>query len=129
MRGTAPGLYRLLRIGAVAISMASIGTLTACGSSGPSAAQSASSTTCQQVSAVLSDGPDPGDDPVGYAEAQIGPLRHIHTTDRSLQRALYRLDTAYSLFFSHDGNATARATVSRAATSVDALCPGAGAGT
>ncbi len=35
--------------------------------------------TCKQVEAVLSDGPDPEADPVGYAQAQILPLREIHT--------------------------------------------------
>src|SRR5580658_9784510 len=36
---------------------------------------------CRQVSAVLADGPDPDSDPVGYAEAQILPLRQVHTSD------------------------------------------------
>jgi hypothetical protein len=66
---------------------------------------------------------------VGYAEAQIGPLRQIHTSDRPLQLALDRLDSAYKTFFSDDGTVRAKAAVSTAAKSVDALCPGAGAGT
>lgn len=84
--------------------------------------------TCRQLSAVLSDGPDPGDDPVGYAEAQIRPLRQIHSTDRPLQVAVDRLDAAYEELFDKPGSAAARASVSHAATAVDALCPGAGAG-
>ena len=35
----------------------------------------------QQVSAVLSDGPDLDSDPVGHAEAQILPLRQISAPD------------------------------------------------
>lgn len=121
---------KLLRVGLVAIGMASIGVLGGCGSSGSSSAETpspASPATCQMVSAVLSDGPDPGADPVGYAEAQIIQLRQIHTTDDRLQLAVDRLASAYEVFFKTDGNA-ARATVSRAAAAVDTLCPGADAG-
>jgi len=128
LRRTAPAVDRLLRIGALAIVIGSIGTLSACGSSGRSTSETASSTTCRQVDAVLSDGPDPGEDPVGYAEAQIAPLLQIRTTDQSLQRALDRLDSAYEAFFSEDGSAEARKAVTEAARSVNALCPGADAG-
>jgi hypothetical protein len=123
-------LEKLLRVGAVAIGLGSIGVLGGCGSSANSGAETASSAspaTCQMVSAVLSDGPDPGADPVGYAEAQIIQLRQIHTTDRRLQLAVDRLASAYVAFFKSNGKA-AGATVSRAAASVDALCPGADAG-
>ena len=57
--------------------------LTACGSSGPAQSSAAVKSACQQVSAVLSDGPDPDADPVGYAEAQIQPLHQIHTSDQT----------------------------------------------
>jgi hypothetical protein len=128
LRRTAPGLDKLLRVGAVAIGMASIATLSGCGSSDRSTAQTASP-TCQLVAAVLSDGPDPGDDLVGYAEAQIRPLRQIHTADRTLQQAIDRLDAAYQTFFDDGGASAALASVSHAANSLDTLCPGAGAGT
>ena len=48
--------------------------LCSCGSSVHSVA-AATQDTCQRVSAVLSNGPDPDADPVGYAEAQVLPLR------------------------------------------------------
>ena len=54
----------------------------------PPSKSSTVKTTCQQVSAVLSDGPDPGADPVGYAFAQVLPLRELHTSDSSLQTAI-----------------------------------------
>jgi hypothetical protein len=47
------------------------------------------------VSAVLSDGPDPTADPVGYAEAQIVPLRAVRTDDVSLRQVLGQLADAY----------------------------------
>ena len=31
---------------------------------------------CNELNGVLSDGPDPGDDPVGYTLSQILPLQH-----------------------------------------------------
>jgi hypothetical protein len=77
------------------------------------------------VSAVLSDGPDPGADPVGYAEAQVLPLRQIHAPDKRLQAAIDHLASAYQQFFSSDGAATAKQAVSQASRRVDALCPGA----
>ena len=40
---------------------------------------------------MLSDGPDPDSDPVGYAEAQILPLGQIHTSDAQLRTAIGKL--------------------------------------
>src|ERR1700735_4274208 len=80
--------------------------LTACGSSGSSSA-TAAKTACQQVSAALSDGPDPGTDPVGYAQAQVLPLQQIHTSDQSLQEAVGALAEAYPQFSSRNGHASA----------------------
>jgi hypothetical protein len=117
-----------LRFGALAIGTASIAVLGGCGSSAGPAPHTGPVAACQLVSAVLSDGPDPAQDPVGYAEAQFGPLRQLHTSDRSLQAAVDRLSSAYETFFHDGGSATGRKTVSEAAGSVNALCPGAGAG-
>jgi hypothetical protein len=117
------------RGGAPVLAVLAAGTLTlsACGSSGSSQAWTtlAVKTTCQDVSGVLADGPDPGADPVGYAEAQIVPLRQIHTGDKSLQSAVDALASAYQQFFRSDGASAAKQAVSRASHSVNHICPGA----
>jgi len=97
--------------------------LAACGSSGRSSA--ALDRTCQHLSAVLSDGPDPAADPVGFAEAQILPLRQVHTDDPTLQQAVGHLDAAYQETFESDGAATAERAVATASARLDAICPGA----
>jgi hypothetical protein len=107
----------------------------ACGSSGSAdtaatagASSAAAEAACQQVSAVLSDGPDPGADPVGYAEAQIQPLRQIRTSDATLGQAVSALATAYSGYFTTNGTSkTATATLTAAINRINTLCPGAGA--
>ena len=43
---------------------------------------------------MLSDGPDPDADPVGYALSQIVPLGQIHTSDRSVATTVRRLIAA-----------------------------------
>jgi hypothetical protein len=107
----------------------SAAVLAACGSSAPSgqASGQVAHTTCQEVSAVLSDGPDPGTDPVGYAFAQIRPLRAITVSgDRPLQDAIDGLALAYQHFYEADGvGATAKNAVGVAGAKIDALCPGA----
>jgi hypothetical protein len=117
----APGLA-LLAAGAL--------LLTACGSAAPSAAapsagSAAVKSVCQQVSAVLSDGPEPGSDPVGYAEAQIQPLRQIDISDQSLRTAVDKLSAAYQQFYDSNGAGAAKQAVSRAAHTVNTICPGA----
>jgi hypothetical protein len=102
--------------------------LSACSSSGNAAAAAASAKTCQQVSAVLSDGPDPSEDPVGYAEAQILPLRQVHTSDLQLRAAISKLASAYAAFFADNGKSeSAASAVLAAAAHMNKLCPGAGA--
>jgi hypothetical protein len=96
--------------------------LSACGS-GPSS--EASHQTCQSVAAVLSDGPDPGADPVGYAEAQVIPLRQIHTSDTALQSAIDKLASAYEQFYEAKGSAASQREVTAASSQVNAICPGA----
>jgi hypothetical protein len=87
----------------------------ACSSSTAHASAPATESTCQQVSAVLSDGPDPDADPVGYAEAQILPLR-----------AITQLADAYQRFFSSDGKSTnAKESVVVASNKLNSICPGA----
>ncbi len=120
---------RLVGLGVVALSCA---PLVACGSAGSSAppSSSAAAVTCQRVTAVLSDGPDPDADPVGYAFAQVHPLEQIKSTsDAALQRAIDDLASAYQDFYQSNGSsASAKQAVSQAGEKLDTLCPGAGAG-
>jgi hypothetical protein len=105
-----------------------VGCLTGCGSntsSQPPGQSPAVKSVCQQISAVLSDGPDPGADPVGYALAQILPLRQLHTSDGALQTAIDDLATAYQEFYRSNGGKSAATAVSRASDKVNAICPGA----
>jgi hypothetical protein len=102
--------------------------LAACSSSPHPAAAAASTKTCAQVTAVLSDGPDPGDDKVGYAEAQILPLRQVHASTPALRSAISDLADAYARFFASNGKSpTATRAVAAAAAHINKLCPGAGA--
>lgn len=116
------------------IALAVLLPLSACGSSGSAAraatagAPGASATTCEQVSAVLADGPDSDTDPLGYAEAQIQPLRQIHTADAGLGQAVSALATAYSGYYTANGaSKTATATLTGAIKQINKLCPGLGA--
>ena len=98
--------------------------LCSCGSSAHPAA--ATQDTCQRVSAVLSDGPDPEADPVGYAEAQIRPLRQISAPDQALGTAIGQLADAYQEFFESNGTSSkAKEAISVASKKVDSVCPGA----
>jgi hypothetical protein len=81
--------------------------------------------TCRDVAAVLSDGPDRGADPVGYAEAQVIPLRQIYTPGKSLRAAIDDLASAYRKFWRTNGSRAAKQAVRRADAKVNAICPGA----
>jgi hypothetical protein len=102
----------------------------ACGS----ASSQASSTTvlgtavqqdCTTVSDVLSDGPDPDTDPVGYAQAQVLPLRQLTISDTTLQRAVLMLASAYQTLSTSTTSTRAAAakTVSKAENEVNKICP------
>ncbi len=102
----------------------------ACGSSSSSASAGASASvtqaSCQQVSAVLSDGPDPDADPVGYAEAQILPLRQVSAPNPALHVAIDQLANAYQEFFASNGKSSnAEEAVAVASKKLDSICPGA----
>jgi hypothetical protein len=102
--------------------------LSACGSGSgqPAASSAAASRACEQITAALSDGPDPGSDPVGYAEAQILPLGQVRTSDPALRAAIAELAEAYRRYFSSDGT-SAQGALAKAAADMNRLCPGAGA--
>lgn len=111
-----------------AMAMALMVLLGACGSS--SASRSTSSRaevkqTCRQVQAVLSDGPEPQADPVGYAQAQVLPLRQIHTSDKGLRAAIGGLAFAYESFAAGNGDRLSKSAVNAAIDGVNAICPGA----
>jgi hypothetical protein len=102
----------------------------ACGSTSaakpPSTPNTASiAATCQQVGATLADGPDPDADPVGYALAQIKPLRAIQTSEASLRSAIADLASAYQSFYDDNGTKVAIALVTSAGNRLDKFCPGA----
>ena len=81
--------------------------------------------TCQAVSAALANGPEPSGDPVGYAEAQVRPLRDITTTDAPLRAAILQLSSAYQSFYKDNGSTSSSKLVSAAEQRVDRYCPGA----
>jgi hypothetical protein len=95
------------------------------GSSGNPAAAAATAKACTLVSEDLSDGPDPGADPVGYAEAQIKPLQGVRTSDPALHTAIAGLAAAYQQVFATNASAPANRAVTAASKKVDAICPGA----
>jgi hypothetical protein len=103
-------------------------TVAACGSGqGSSAAAQTKAPTalCQQLDAVLSDGPDPTADPVGYALSQILPLGKIHTSDRSGASTLKGLIAADKAFVASNGSdKAAKTTIARAYASFNRVCPG-----
>jgi hypothetical protein len=112
----------------IALAVLAMSTLAACGSSSghPDAGGVGISATCTAVGAALSDGPDPDADPVGYAEAQIRPLRAIQTSDQALRVAIDNLAEAYARVFASNGTSSAASkAVTAAASKVNAICPGA----
>jgi predicted component of type VI protein secretion system len=111
---------------ALALALALLVLLAACGSSSKATTSGAQveKQTCQQIEAALSDGPDPGADPVGHAQAQVLPLRQIHTTDAKLHRAIDTLASAYQAFSTSNGADSAKSAVSAATKTIEGLCPG-----
>ena len=107
-------------------------TCAACGGGGDSPststsglATSAVSQTCAAVGAILSDGPDPDADPIGYAEAQVRPLRGVETSDTALADAVAALADAYQRQFQDGDGPPERAAVASAEQRMNVLCPGA----
>jgi hypothetical protein len=116
---------------AIAVSLVApaLMVLAGCGSSssGADTAGSAVPTPpiCTQIAGVLGNGPDPDADPVGYAEAQIGPLATIHASTPTLQLAISALDLAYRHEYADHASPASKAAVKRAQHQVNTLCPGA----
>ncbi len=123
---------RWSRMAVVATVLVLVVLLAACGSSSKSSStvSTRSSTAqvkqaCKQVEAVLSDGPEPEADPVGYAQAQVLPLRQIHTSDGKLHQAIDGLAFAYQSFSSSNGASSAKSAMTSASKAIDDICPGA----
>lgn len=114
-----------LRIAALLIATSAIAAFLASGcGSGSGQAHSAISSTCTKVNALLSEGPDPQADPVGYAEAQIRPLRQLRSSDPALRTAISELASAYASLFASNGAPAAASAVAAASHRIDAICPG-----
>ena len=103
--------------------------LAACGSASSTSSTaslgSAVQQGCTSVADVLSDGPDPDSDPVGYAEAQVLPLRQLTISDATLHRAVLTLASAYETFStsSTSTRAASAAAVTKAENEVNKICP------
>lgn len=95
----------------------------ACGSSA-SAGGAAQAQGCTAVAAVLSNGPDPDVDPVGYAEAQVLPLHQLKLSGTILQDVVNKLGSAYKAYASNGGRPLA-AGVASEEKALNAICPGA----
>jgi hypothetical protein len=124
-----PAIARIRRIAAATVPVLGLCVLLGgCSSSGPATSSAAVRATCTQVGAVLSDGPDPTADPVGYAEAQVLPLQQIRTPDAQLRAAIGKLASAYRAFFDSGGSSSsAKLAVAAASKRIDSFCPGAAA--
>jgi hypothetical protein len=127
--GHVPTCGKLRTLGLLASSGLIAFALSACGSSPPASSSSLSAKQqgCTAVSDVLSDGPDPDVDPVGYAEAQVLPLGQLKLSDATLNRSVHRLDAAYKAFSSTNGakGTSAALRVSAAQHALNAICPNA----
>jgi hypothetical protein len=105
------------------------GLLAACGSS-PAAAKPPSRgriTVCERVSDALADGPDSDADPVGYALAQVIPLRQAATSAKGSSRtAIENLASADEAFEKANGKGSSVTNaVKQASDRINQLCPGA----
>ena len=122
LAGYAALLLAVLLVGACSSSASS----SAVASPSTSSSATAIAATCEQVSAVLSDGPDPDADPVGFAEAHILLLRQISTPDQSLRGALSQLAEANQSFVASNGKSVnAKEAVAVADKKINSVCPGA----
>ena len=104
--------------------------LAACGSASSQSSSTVSLGTavqqdCTSVADVLSDGPDPGADPIGYAQAQVLPLRQLTISDATLRSAVQSLASAYQKYSSSTKSTRAAdaVVVTKAENEVNKICP------
>jgi hypothetical protein len=81
-------------------------------------------TTGNKVSAVLADGPNPQDDPTGYAQAQMGPLLVIRAPGKAPHSALQDLCVAYVSYFTVNADPSAKLLLRRTDEQSSDVCPG-----
>jgi hypothetical protein len=126
LRPHALGAVPLLLFALLAAACSSSAHSSASAATSASAAKALAQATCQQIGAVLSDGPDPDADPLGYAQAQILPLRHITVPNPALRTAVGQLSDAYQQFYTSNGKSTdAKEAVAVATKKLNSICPGA----
>ncbi len=98
------------------------------GADGGGAAQAqakAPSSLCQELDAVLADGPDPDADPVGYALSQILPLQQVHSSDTAVMASVGQLVAADQAFDRSNGaDKSAAAAIQKDYRALDRACPG-----
>jgi hypothetical protein len=115
------------RVGLASVVLA-VPLLAACSSSasgGSSTQSQAPAAVCQKVLAVLSDGPDPDADPVGYALSQIAPLGRIHTSDNTVAQRLSSLISAdETLVRSNGSDHAATKAIAKDDADLNKACPG-----
>jgi hypothetical protein len=99
--------------------------LAACGASNTGGGVAAPAAFCQKVGAILSDGPDPDSDPVGYALSQILPLSQVKAPDHALSDTLDQLVAAdHSLVASSGQDSAAAAAIKKTDGALNRACPG-----
>ncbi|HTW06995.1 MAG TPA: hypothetical protein VME46_05785 [Acidimicrobiales bacterium] len=121
------GLSVLALLICAPVVIVAIGTLGAGATTTPTTPAKATRTgiaaSCTRVADVLSDGPDPDADPVGYALAQVLPLRRISTTDITLKKDIDTLASAYETVYKTNDNKSAYDAVDKAGKELDEICP------
>jgi hypothetical protein len=116
---------RTMALASVALAVPLWAACGSTGSGGGAANGHPSSAVCQKILAVLSDGPDPDADPVGYALSQILPLGQVRTADLTVSATLHSLIEAdRALVKSNGSDKTATADIKKADTSLNTACPG-----
>ncbi|HEY1832034.1 MAG TPA: hypothetical protein VGG38_17505 [Acidimicrobiales bacterium] len=122
--------HRSIKVTALAVPLLALPlALAACGSSGGSGGvpslSKAPSALCANLNAVLSDGPDPDADPVGYALSQIQPLGQLHSSDSAVIGVMHQLISADQALVKASGNDhSATQTIKAADTALNEACPG-----
>jgi hypothetical protein len=115
---------RRLSLASVAVAVPLLAACSSSGSGGGAAAAKAPAPFCSKLLAVLSDGPDPGADPVGYALSQIEPLGGIHDGG-SRQATVTSLIAADKDLVSSEGrDPAAAATIKGDYKTLNDACPG-----
>jgi hypothetical protein len=118
-------LPRRVGLASLAITVPLLAACSSASSGGGSSQAKAPTAFCQKVLAVLSDGPDPDADPVGYALSQIAPLGQIHTSDHALAQRLSDLISAdHALVNTNGSDHAATKSIAKDDAGLNKVCPG-----